>query len=339
MHLNHALLTDVLKGELGFGGFVLSDYNACYQLGLSNRDGLAACLNAGVDAFMVFAFSGGRTVYRDTMANLRATVDTCAVPLARVEDAARRIVGVKCEMGLRPGAHVPIDRTLTAAVGSAAHRQVARRAVQKSLVLLKNDGHVLPLSKTNSIVALGGNSADNTGNQCGGWTITWQGMTGNGVPGATSVRAALETAVGADRVVYALDGSKQTATAGAATVGLIVVGELPYSEGKGDRAELNIPAEQVSVARAMKQAGLPTVVVLMTGRPMILGPILPYADALVAAWLPGSEGAGVTDVLLGDVPPTGKLPHSWPRTMEQIPINDGDDSYDPLYPYGFGLAY
>jgi len=215
---------------------------------------------------------------------------------------------------------------------------VARQAVRESLVLLKNDGPVLPLSKT-ATVALAGGSADNTGNQCGGWTITWQGASGNNVTGATSIRQAMSAVIGDAAIAYSTDASVLTATNGAATVGVAVIGETPYAEGMGDRTDLTIPAAQAAVVQALKQAGLPTVVVLVVGRPMILDPILPYADAILVAWLPGSEGAGVTDVLFGDVAPTGKLPHSWPRSMDQIPINVGDATYDPLYAYGYGLTY
>jgi beta-glucosidase len=251
---------------------------------------------------------------------------------ARVDDAVRRIVAVKCELGLFEASGT-VDRALTAEVGSATHRQVARQAVQESLVVLKNDCGVLPLTKT-ATVALGGKSADDTGNQCGGWTISWQGASGS-VPGATSVRQAFEAALGASQVVYSAAG---TSTSGA-TVGVAVIGETPYAEGKGDKTDLTVAAADVNVVKVMKQAGLPTVVVLIAGRPMILDPLLPYADAIVVAWLPGSEGAGITDILFGDVDPTGRLPQTWPRSMAQIPINVGDATYDPLYPYGYGLTY
>jgi beta-glucosidase len=338
MHINGPMLTGVLKGDLGFGGFAASDFNACYQLGVPNRDGLGACLNAGVDTFMLYDFTAqAPAILTNTLTTLESLVNDGTVPLARVEDAARRIVAVKCELGLFKGTGL-VDRTLTAEVGSDAHRMVARQAVRESLVLLKNDGGVLPLAKT-ATVALAGNSADNVGNQCGGWTITWQGASGNNVPGATSIRQAMAAVIGDGALAYSTDGSALTATNGAATVGVAVIGENPYAEGMGDRTDLTIPAAQATVVQALKQAGLPTVVVLVVGRPMILDPILPYADAIVVAWLPGSEGAGVTDVLYGDVAPSGKLPHSWPRSMDQIPINVGDPSYDPLYPYGFGLTY
>jgi beta-glucosidase len=256
------------------------------------------------------------------------------VPQSRIDDAVRRVLAVKCEMGAFASSGLA-DRSLTAEVGSDEHRALARQAVRESLVVLKNDGNVLPLSKDTAVVALDGNNADNTGGQCGGWTITWQGQNGNIVPGATSIRQAFENVLGADNVVYSLGG---TNTAGA-NVAVAVIGEAPYAEGMGDRTDLSIPANQVAYVQALKQAGLQTVVVLVSGRPMILDSILPYADAIVAAWLPGSEGGGVTDVLFGDYHPTGKLPHSWPRSMDQIPINVGDASYDPLYQYDYGLTY
>ncbi len=328
MHVNKTMITDVLKGELGFGGFVISDFNACFQLGVPNQDGLGQCLNAGVDMFMIYG-----TTIPTMLGYFSNLVQAGTVSQDRVDDAVRRIVAVKCELGLFE-ASGKVDRTLTADVGSAAHRQVARQAVRESLVVLKNTGDLLPLPKTLT-VALAGKSADDTGNQCGGWTISWQGSSGNGVPGATSVRQAFVAELGASQVKYSVDGSS---TSGA-SVGVAVIGETPYAEGKGDSSDLTVSSTDVKVVQSLKQAGLPTVVVLIAGRPMILDPLMQYADAIVMAWLPGSEGAGITDILLGDAHPSGTLPHSWPRSMSQIPINVGDASYDPLYPYGFGLTY
>jgi beta-glucosidase len=338
MHVNKAMTTDLLKGQLGFGGFVVTDYNGCFQAGVSGVSAsLAACLNAGADMFMIFGGNTGAPQpfgATSVLSYIRQLVESNTVPMARLDDAVRRILAVKCEMGLFDTTGV-IDAAATARVGSAAHRMVARQAVQKSMVVLKNTNNVLPLSKT-ATVALAGNSAQNTGNQCGGWTITWQGATGDVIPGATSVRTAMEAAVTAPRVLYSVDGANRTG----ATVAVVVIGETPYSEGMGDRTDLTIAsAQQAQVVMALKAAGLPTVVVLIAGRPMILDPILQYADAIVMAWLPGSEGAGITDVLFGDVKPSGKLPMTWPRTMAQIPINMGDATYDPLYPYGHGLTW
>jgi beta-glucosidase len=338
MHANTAMLTGVLKGDLGFAGFVGSDYNGCYQNGVT----AASCLNAGVDMFMTF----GKTAAQ-FLTDIRPLVGS-AVPQTRVDDAVKRILTVKCEMGLLDGAPHLVDRALTAQIGSDAHRAVARRAVAASLVVLKNEGGTLPLSKDSAGIALGGKTADDIGNQCGGWTVTWQGMTGAVTTGGTTVRQALEAAL-PGRVSYAVDGS---ATGNGTTVGIAVIGETPYSEGCGDIPTpvdgsycvnrphtLGLDAADVQVVQRMKQAGLKVVVVLVAGRPMIIDSIVDWADAIVVAWLPGTEGAGVTDVLFGDVHPAGKLPHSWPRSMDQIPINQGDANYDPLFPYAYGLTY
>jgi beta-glucosidase len=337
LHANSMMVNDVLKGTLGFKGFVGSDYNGCYQNGVT----AAGCLNGGVDMFMTFGKTASVFV-----SEVRPLVPT-TVSQARLDDAVRRILLVKCEMGLLDGTLKLVDRTLTAQVGSAAHRAVARRAVAASIVVLKNEGATLPLPKdATTRFSLGGKTGENVGNQCGGWTVSWQGMSGAVTPG-TTVRQALE-AVAPGRVSYALDGS---ATSGA-NVGIAVIGETPYSEGCGDiptpvggtncvnrPTTLSLDAADVQVVTRMKQAGLKTVVVLVVGRPMIIDQILPMADAIVVAWLPGTEGNGITDVLFGDVRPSGKLPHSWPRTQAQIPINMGDATYDPLFPYGFGLTY
>ena len=339
MHQNKMMITDVLKGQLGFAGFVGSDYNGCTTNGVN----LGGCLNAGVDMIMTYP-----TTASSFVSTVRALVPG-TVPQSRIDDAARRILVVKCEMGLLDGTQRLVDRTLTAGVGSAAHRAVARQAVAASVVVLKNDGGVLPLSKSVAGVALGGKTADNIGNQCGGWTVSWQGMSGSVTTGGTTVRAALESVLTTARVSYALDGS---ATGNGATVGIAVIGETPYSEGCGDipspvggtlctnrPTTLEVDSADVAVVQKMKSAGLKTVVVLVTGRPLLLDQLLPIADAIVVAWLPGTEGAGVTDVLFGDVHPTGKLPRTWPSSMSQIPLNFGDANYNPLYPYAYGLIY
>ena len=333
MHFNKVMVTDLLKGQMGFGGFVVTDYNGCFNIGMSDQQGLAACMNAGADMFMLQRDNVLQPASGSVLSALRDLVNNGTISMSRLDDAVRRIVAVKCEMGLFD-TNGTIDRALTSQVGSPAHRMVARRAVQKSLVVLKNDGGVLPLAKATANVALAGNTADNTGNMCGGWTLTWQGQNGSPVPGATSVRQAMEAAI-AGRVTYSDNGSSR----GSANVGVAVIGESPYSEGMGDRSDLTIPGDQVAVVRTLKEAGLRTVVVLVAGRPMILEPLMQYADAIVMAWLPGSEGAGVTDVLFGDARPSGKLPFTWPRTMAQIPINQGDLTYDPLYAYGHGVTY
>ena len=216
-------------------------------------------MNAGADMFMLQKDNVLQPASGSVLSALRDLVNNGTISMSRLDDAVRRIVAVKCEMGLFD-TDGKIDRALTGQVGSAAHRMVARRGVQKSLVVLKNDGGVLPLAKATANVALAGNTADNTGNMCGGWTITWQGQNSMPVPGATSVRQAMEAAI-AGRVTYSADGGNR----GSANVGVAVIGEAPYSEGMGDRSDLTIPGDQVAVVRTMKEAGLRTVVVLVAG--------------------------------------------------------------------------
>jgi len=220
-------------------------------------------------------------------------------------------------------------------VGAAEHRSLARQAVSRTLVLLKNEGQVLPLDPNTPHIHVAGKNADDIGNQCGGWTIAWQGGSGPTTAG-TSIRRGIEMgAARGARVTY----SREASGAQGANVTVVVIGERPYAEGNGDRKNLELDAEDVAVVRRAKQLGSKVVVVLVSGRPMILGEVAVAADAIVAAWLPGSEGAGVADILFGVEKPTGKLSHSWPKTPAQIPINVGDEKYDPLFPYGYGLSY
>jgi beta-glucosidase len=327
MHGNRYLLTDVLKGELGFSGFVVSDWAGINQLPGDYAAQVEASVNAGIDMVMV------PDRYVEFVSTLRSLVQSGRVAQSRIDDAVRRILRKKIAFGLfdRPLA----DRSLLAQVGSDAHRQVAREAVRQSLVLLKNDGRVLPLSKTARRIHVAGKNADDLGNQCGGWTITWQGSGGAITTGTTILQAVRAAVAGGTQVTYARDGSD----AGGADVGIIVIGETPYAEGYGDRTDLSLAAEDVAAVSAVKRAGVPTVVVLVSGRPMIVDGVLDSANALVAAWLPGTEGQGVADVLFGDSPFTGRLSHSWPRSMSQIPIDAGDPGYDPLFEYGYGLTY
>jgi beta-glucosidase len=274
--------------------------------------------------------------YKEFYTTLTDLVEKGEVPMSRIDDAVTRILRTKFAMGLFDGKHPLVaDRALQASFGSAEHRAVARRAVRESLVLLKNDKHALPLSKTAKRIHVAGKSADDIGNQCGGWTITWQGKSGSPTTGGTTVLAALRGAAKGTEITYSKDGSG----AAGADVGVVIVGETPYAEGFGDRRDLTLAQEDLDAIANVKKAGIPVVVVLFSGRPMILGEALTSADALVAAWLPGTEGQGVVDVLLGDYKPTGKLSFTWPRSMEQLPINVGDATYDPLFAYGYGLTY
>jgi beta-glucosidase len=193
----------------------------------------------------------------------------------------------------------------------------------------------IPLSKSVKRIHVAGKNVDDLGNQCGGWTISWQGSSGNITVGTTILEAVQNTVSPTTEITYSLDGSG----AGGSDVGIVVIGETPYAEGQGDRSDLALSSEDVSAIRTVKNSGIPVVVILVSGRPLILSSILDSSDAIVAAWLPGTEGQGVVDVLFGDVNPVGKLSHSWPRDMSQIPINYGDNDYEPLFPYGFDLTY
>jgi beta-glucosidase len=320
----------VLKGELGFEGFLISDYNAIDALPGDYREQIKASTNAGMDMFMV------PSRWKELYGHLKDLASKGEVPMSRIDDAVLRILRVKYAMGLfEPGRSPLADRALQKSFGSAEHRAVARRAVRQSLVLLKNDKKVLPLSKTAKRIHVAGSNANDIGNQCGGWTISWQGESGPVTPGGTTILAAMRAAAGEGRITYSKDGSGATG----ADVGVVVVGETPYAEYKGDRDDLSLAQEDRDAIANVKKAGIPVVVVVVSGRPLILGDAVDMADALVAAWLPGTEGQGVADVLFGDYKPTGKLSFTWPRSMAQIPINVGDAGYDPLFAYGFGLTY
>ena len=324
------LLTDVLKDEMGFEGFLISDYNAIDALPGNYREQIKASTNAGMDMFMV------PSRWKELYGLLKDLAEKGEVPMSRIDDAVLRILRVKYAMGLMdPGRSALADRSLQKSFGSAEHRAVARRAVRQSMVLLKNDKKVLPLAKTARRIHVAGSNADDIGNQCGGWTISWQGESGAPTTGGTTILAALRAAAGADRVTYARDGLG----AAGADVAVVVVGETPYAEYKGDRDDLSLSKDDRAALANAKKAGVPVVLVVVSGRPLILGDAVDMADTVVAAWLPGTEGQGVADVLFGDYKPTGKLPFSWPRSMDQIPINVGDAKYDPLFAYGFGLTY
>ena len=323
------LLTDVLKGELGFEGFLISDYNAIDELPGDFPAQIERSVNAGMDMFMV------PSKYREFIAELTRLVTSGRVPMARIDDAVSRILRVKFAMGLmEPGRDLKADRRLLDSFGSAAHREVARQAVRESLVLLKNEHGALPLSRSAKRIHVAGESANDIGDQCGGWTITWQGSSGPTTQGTTIYAAIRQLAGPHTQVTYSADG---TGAEGAA-VTVVVVGEHPYAEMLGDRRDLALSERDRTVIANAKKAGGPVVIVLLSGRPLIVNDALAQADAFVAAWLPGTEGLGVADVLFGDHKPTGKLPMSWPRSMDQIPINVGDPGYDPLFAYGFGMS-
>jgi beta-glucosidase len=328
------LLTEILKEELGFEGFLISDYNAISQIDpMDLKKSIMISISAGMDMAMV-PFG-----YREFFNTLKELVEEGRVPMSRIDDAVTRILRVKFALGLMDKDwSQKADRTLHKDFGSPEHRALAREAVRKSVVLLKNDNHVLPISKKVARIHVSGKSADNIGNQCGGWTVLWQGRTGNVTPGGTTVLEAVTTAVSRDtEVTYSLDGTG----AEGATLGIAVIGELPYAEGIGDRADLSLDAQDVTVVKNLKSAGIPVVVLLVSGRPLLVDKILPQTDALLAAFLPGTEGQGIADVLFGDYNPTGRLSFSWPRSNDQLPLNVNmpKEDYDPLFALDYGLRY
>ncbi|MEV0270650.1 glycoside hydrolase family 3 protein [Hamadaea sp. NPDC050747] len=331
LHGNKYLITDVLKGELGFSGFVVSDWNGIDQIdgasGFTAAE-VTAAINAGIDMVMV------PTAWKNFITTLRAEVANGHVPMSRIDDANRRILTKKFELGLFEKPYT--DRSFTPTVGSAAHRALARQAVRQSQVLLKNAGNVLPLAKDNNKIFVAGKSADNIGNQCGGWTISWQGSSGNITPG-TSILQGIRAAAGpGTTVTYSQRG---TGIDSSYKVAVAVVGETPYAEGQGDRTgSMSLDRDDLRVINTLRGKGVPVVVVLVSGRPLDVAAELPNWNALLAAWLPGTEGAGVADVLFGDYKPTGKLPSTWMASVSQQPINDGDGK-TPLFPLGYGLTY
>jgi beta-glucosidase len=323
------LLSEVLKQELGFEGFLISDWDAIDELPGSYDDQVRAAVEAGMDMFMI------PNRYRQFFGALKGLVTSGKVSQARVDDAVVRILRVKMAMGLLdPNFQATASRKLEADFGSRAHRDLARRAVRQSLVLLKNERGVLPLSRKARRIHVAGKNADDLGNQCGGWTITWQGRSGPTTTGTTILGGILQTVATSTQVTYTRDGSG----AAGADVGVVVVGEKPYAEFLGDRRDLALDEEDRQAIANVKGAGIPLVVVLVSGRPMIVTEELQKADGFLAAWLPGSEGQGVADVLFGDHNPTGRLAFTWPRSMDQLPINRGDAG-EPLFPYGYGRNY
>jgi beta-glucosidase len=302
------LITDILKGELAFKGFVSTDWNAAVE---GPAPGIANAAIAGVDMFM-------------NPANWQGAIDQieAGVPDARIDDAVKRLLTVKCEAGLFDHAR---DPALLAQVGSAEHRMVARQAVRESMVLLQNTNNALPLAKTDS-VWIGGSGANSLANQCGGWTISWQGS-GNMTTGTT-----IQQAIG--KVVT------PAATMDAASVAVVVLSEKPYAEFQGDSQSIDtLPPADFQLLSQAKAAGKKVIAIVLSGRPVLIQSALANADAWIAAWLPGTEGDGVADVLFGDYKPTGKLSHSWPKTQAQANVNFGDAGYDPLFMLGHGLTY
>jgi beta-glucosidase len=324
-HADAYLINDVLKGEFGFDGFVVSDWQGVDQISDDYAEAVRTAINAGIDMVMV-PFEYERFI--DT---LLAEVESGGVSEERIDDAVSRILRQKFALGLF---EQPLADTSGAAdVGSAEHRAVAREAAAASQVLLRNENDLLPLTGGERLY-VAGSGADSLGRQMGGWTGSWQG-TVEAVNQGTSILAGIEAA--ADAVTYSEDATEPL---DGADVGIVVVAEDPYAEGVGDAGagEHDMRVSEADAAAIDRVCGaVDCVVIVVSGRPIEIEPHLEGVDALVAAWLPGSEGAGVADPLFGATPYDGRLPVSWPRLVDDEPLNVGDPDYDPLFPYGFGL--
>jgi beta-glucosidase len=324
IHAHRYLLTDVLKGELAFRGFLVSDWLGVSQLDSNFERAVCLAINAGLDMVMV-PFE-----YERFIRAVEAGVETGVIPLSRVDDACRRILRVKGALGLFD--HPYGDQTLLPRVGCAAHRAVAREAVGKSQVLLKNEGAALPLSPSVSRLLVAGAAADDIGLQCGGWTIEWQGGRGAITTGTTLLQAIAESVAPNSLVTYRPEGEFEGERG---DVGIVVLAEPPYCEGEGDRSDLSLAAEEVALVRRARRQCDRLVLVIYSGRPLIIGDVIDSCDAVVASWLPGTEAGGVADVLFGKEPFTGRLPYEWPATMEQVSAPNG---HAPLFALSYGLT-
>ncbi|CAM8928306.1 unnamed protein product [Rhodiola kirilowii] len=338
LHSHRYLLTDILKGKLGFKGFVISDCEGLDRLskphGSNYRSCVLSAINAGIDMVMV-PFK-----YEQFIEDMLYLVESGNIPMTRIDDAVERILRVK--FAARLFEHPMTDRSLIDTVGCKLHRDLGREAVRKSLVLLKNgkdpEKPFLPLDKNPKRILVVGSHADNLGYQCGGWTITWYGLSGRITVG-TTILEAVKKALGDEvEVVYKENPSAEYLSSQDFSYAIVAIGESPYAEFTGDNSELTIPFNGTDIACAVADK-IPTLTIIVLGRPLVLQPrLLEKTDGLVAAWLPGSEGSGVADVLFGDYEFQGRLPVTWFKDVGQLPLSLGQEPYDPLFPIGFGLT-
>ncbi|KAM7529903.1 hypothetical protein LguiB_033313 [Lonicera macranthoides] len=338
MHTHLDLVTGFLKNKLRFRGFVISDWEAVDRITdpphVNYTWSLSATVQAGLDMIMI------PYNYTEFFNDMKFLVKNKYISMSRIDDAVKRILRVKFEMGLFEN---PLsDLSYAKYLGCKEHRELAREAVRKSLVLLKNgklgDPPMLPLPKKASKILVAGAHADNLGYQCGGWTITWEGLSGNNLTAGTTILSAIKSTVEAGtQVDYQENPSLDYMKSNNFEYAIVVVGEHSYVEYYGDNLNLTMlepgPATINNVCANVK-----CVVVIISGRPVVLEPYVDIVDGLVAAWLPGTEGQGVVDVLFGDFGFTGKLPRTWFKTVDQLPMNFGDSRYDPLFPFGYGLT-
>ncbi|KQW78764.1 glycoside hydrolase family 3 protein [Brevundimonas sp. Root1279] len=334
---NETILRDVLHGPLGFDGFVVSDWNAHGQIPGCSNESCPQAFNAGIDMFM--APDSWKALYDNTLAQARSG----EISEARLDEAVRRILRAKVKTGVFREER-PVEGRLEV-LGSPEHRALAREAVRKSLVLIKNEDGVLPI-RPGARVLVAGTAADDIGQAAGGWTLTWQGVgnTNADFPNAQSIWGGIEEAVraGGGTATLSADGTFEDKP----DVAIVVFGETPYAEFQGDIEDLDFkPEEPLAVLKRLQAAGVPTVSVFLSGRPMWTNPEINASDAFVAAWLPGSEGGGLADVLISDGQGrprhdfSGKLGFSWPKDAAGAPLNRGQPGYDPQFAYGYGLSY
>ncbi|MCA9951308.1 MAG: glycoside hydrolase family 3 C-terminal domain-containing protein [Anaerolineales bacterium] len=330
MHGQDYLINDVLIDELGFDGFIVSDWAGIDQVDPDFYTAVVKSINAGVDMNMV---PYNANLFIETLA---AAVEAGDVSMERIDEAVGNILKVKFEMGLFE--HPYSNPNLVPMVGSEEHRAVAREAVAQSQVLLKNEGDLLPFPKDLPTLYVAGAAADDIGIQSGGWTIEWQGKKGDITPGTTILEAVQNTVVPETAVIYDKFGQFGEVPFNEELVCLAVVGEEPYAEGLGDSAMLTLPVNELRTVKRMAEMCDQLAVVLVSGRPLMIADQIENWDALVAAWLPGTEGQGVADVLFGDKPFTGKTAYTWPMSVEQLPLDFDNLSEEVLFPFGAGIT-
>ncbi len=345
IHGSKYLLNDVLKGKMGFDGLVVSDWNGIGQVTGCSNYRCAQAINAGIDIFMV------PSEWKQFIENTIDLVQKGEVPMSRIDDAVSRILRVKVRAGLFSEPK-PSQRFFAGSSQSLEHRQLAREAVRESLVLLKNNGNVLPLSRQGKVLVVG-KSADSMSNQTGGWTLTWQGTTNTNedFPNGETILSGIKKAVGADHVTFSQKAEGVNVADYQAVIAII--GETPYAEGIGDIGKMKtleharLYPEDLAVLDKVAGRNVPVVTVFVAGRPLYVNKELNRSDSFIAAWLPGTEGGGVADLLFRQEHGKnhsrhfdfrGKLSYSWPKTPCQTPLNIGDTNYDPLFPFGYGLS-
>ena len=333
-HASSYLFNDLLKDELGFKGFVISDWRGIDEIPGDYKSDIITSVNAGIDMIMVPGDTiwGGQP-YHKFLKLFKESVNEGSITEERLDNAVRRILKVKYELGLFKNPYT--NREYIKDFGSKKHREVAREAVRKSLVVLKNKNNLLPLSKNIRNLHVAGLGANDIGMQCGGWTMEWQGKLGDITEGTTILDAIKSTVSDKTVVSYSKDGSNSQN----ADVAIVVIGEKPYAEGLGDDGELVLSKEDLLVIKNIQKNNIPFVVIMLSGRPLMISDQIDNWDAFIAAWLPGTEGQGVADIIFGNNKPTGKLSFTWPKNINQIPIDSEDSNKEALFNYNFGLTY